>query len=122
MEKINKNFIPSEIQTEEEINLWTKLATQLIELEIINSLNYLILVRYCQLYIVVQNYIKKYPSNLTSIKQFNRELKNLEEELCLTPQSYNKFIKDRLIIQDREQKQNKKNKEIIDKAKEGYIE
>ncbi len=108
IQKLNKDFIPEDLSPEE-VEVWNKLAPQLIELEIINSLNYLILSRYCSLAVLNIQLTKKYPNNTQGIRLRNQELKKMEEELCLTPQAYNKWMKDRLIISERKKKQEKGN-------------
>lgn len=120
IQKLNKDFIPEELN-EQEQEIWKIQAPQLIELGIVNSLNYLILIRYCSLYVNTQNFLRDHPKNTQGIKTRNQELKKLEEELCLTPNTYNKWVKDRLIIQDRKKKQ-EKGKDIMNEEDERFFQ
>jgi hypothetical protein len=116
---ISVDFIPPDL-SEEELTLWKQLAPRLIELEIVNSLNYVILVRYCKLYLKTQALTEKRPYH-TGLPQLNRQLKLLEEELCLSPSAFNKFLKDRLIIEERQRKAEKHKQPTEDEVKEGFF-
>jgi phage terminase small subunit len=119
IENIKPDFVPENL-TEEEKKIWSAVAPKLIELEILNELNYLVLIRYCTLFIQTQNVIKKTPTH-NAIYNLNKQLKLIEEELCLTPATLNKFQKDKLIIEDRKRKNEKYNKKTEDLDKEKFF-
>lgn len=119
-EIITNNFIPAGL-TEAELQHWKVVAPKLIELGIIDSLNYSLLVRYCKLYCKTAEIIEHRPSH-TAISSLNRQLKLLEQDLCLTPNSYNKWLKDRLIIEERTRKAEKHKAPKSDNYKESFFE
>ena len=119
-EKLNNNFISDDL-SEQEQEIWEKVAPQLIELGIVNTVNYLILKRYCALYVQTQNIIKTKTTRTTTIKTLSKEVLNLEKELCLTPDTYNKFLKDRLIIEERKKKLGNKNEKTTDEYRESFF-
>lgn len=119
-EKLNNNFIPDEL-SELEKEVWLKIAPQMIELGVVNSVNYLMLIRYCSISVQLQEFIKTKPNYTSIIKTLSKELKSLEEELCLTPNCYNKFIKDRLIIEERKKKLGRVKEKETDEYKESFF-
>jgi len=120
IEKLKKDFIPAGLNEAEEKH-WKTVAPQLIELGIIDKINYSLLVRYCKLYVKTAELIETKPTH-TSISSLNRQIKLLEQDLCLTPNSYNKWLKDKLIIEDRKRKAEKYKLPKADNLKESFFE
>lgn len=119
-EIINKNFIP-ETLTDPEKEVWKSVASFLIENDILNSINWRMLERYCILVVQLRTLEKNKPDHYM-IDKYNNHIKNLEKELCLTPTSYNRFIKDKLIIKERMEKQEKHKQKAEDIEKEKFFQ
>jgi len=121
MEKLSKDFIPDSL-TDSEKKVWERIYPYLLELEIINIFNWGLLERYCIVSIQAENLIRNKPTMATAIREFSKELRALEKQLCLTPKDYDRLRKDRLYIQALEAKQNKNKMETIDKYKESFFQ
>ena len=121
LEKLDLNFIPDSLSDSEKF-VWKKIAPNLIKLEIINIFNYSMLERYCVISVQADILLRTKPNLSTAIKELQKELRALEKQLCLTPQAFNKFQTDKLLIEEKKKKLYKDSSQDKDSFKESFFE